>query len=142
LAGLGASPPLELALRPSRLLALGLALGHALALAALWLAGLPGWLAAVLSIGVVLSAGWQARQWRHGARRLRWQAGMIRLEFASGRVLEGEAQPGWVLPGFIALDVKPAAGRAHAVLLLADSASPEARRQLRVALLHPPREKN
>lgn len=134
-----ARPPLELALQPSRLLALILAAGHALALAALWLAGLPDWLATGLSLAVAASAVWQARDWRRGARRLRLLARQVRLEFDSARVVEGEAHPGWVLPGFIALDVQPAAGRRHSVLLLADSASPDGLRQLRARLLHPPR---
>lgn len=133
------SPPLEMALRPSRLLALILVAGHALALAAPWLAGLPSGLAAGLSLAVAASAVWQARQWWRGARRLRLQARQARLEFDTGQVVEGEAQPGWVLPGFIALDVQPTAGRRQGVLLLADSASPEALRQLRAVLLHPPR---
>jgi hypothetical protein len=143
MAGVAASPPLEIALRPSRLLIVALALGHALALAAPWLSGLPPWLAVMLSAAVVFSAAWQLRQWRQGARRLRWQAGVLRLEFASGRVLEGEAQPGWVLPGFIALNLLPAGGRRlHSLLLLADSANPEALRQLRAVLRHPPRKED
>jgi len=126
--------PLELALRPSRVFRLILALACGLALLGIWLAALPGWVRALLTLALFAGAVWLWRENSNQPRALRVsQSGQIEL-------LDGEWLPASikgqavVLPWFVSLEVVPDAGKTRRLALLPDSTEAEGFRKLRVWL--------
>ncbi|MEW6131932.1 MAG: protein YgfX [Pseudomonadota bacterium] len=126
--------PLELTLRPSRIYAAVLACAHGFALVGLWLAELPLWARAALSLVLAASGSLAWREISSGPSRLRIsQSGRI-------EVFDGEWQPAHVrgrpvvLPWLVSLGLVTETGRYCRLLLWRDSAENELQRKLRVWL--------
>jgi len=109
---------------------------HGLAVAALWLAALPGWLAVLGSGGLLISA-WM--NWRKSLplSSLQWGGdGLWQLEMSQGSWVGARlnAHGSRSLPWWVYLDFRLDDGRRLGVTLVADSLSKAEFRRLRVRL--------
>jgi toxin CptA len=130
---------LRVELRPSRALAAAVGFGHLLALAAA-ATGLPAGAAAVVAVGLALSAFHHVRLAMHRSplaiAGLEFSpAGHLALADPSGTWLSAELRRTAVLAGWIAvLTARDANGRPRSAVILPDAVEPEAFRRLRVWL--------
>jgi hypothetical protein len=126
--------PLELSLRPSRIHAGLMLLGHVLALIAITQAALPLWLQGLLVAGVLagLARGWRRRSTGAAGLRLA-QGGQLRLKLHDWQSAEMTGQP-VVLPWLVNIRLALSDGRQVRLLLWPDSADADALRKLRAWL--------
>jgi hypothetical protein len=126
--------PLELTLRPSRVYRLVMTLVHGLALLGVWLAALPVWTQAAMTLGLLLSVIWAWREISSGPRGLRVsQSGQVELFDGEWRAAQIKGRP-VVLPWLVSLTLMPEAGKTRQLMIWADSAEAELLRKLRVWL--------
>jgi hypothetical protein len=126
--------PLELTLRPSRVyLAVQLA-AHGLALLGAWLAVLPFWIQAALTLGLMINFIWVVREISSSPRGMRVsQSGQIELLEQEWQPVQIKGRP-VVLPWLISLTLVTASGNFFRVILWPDSADSDRLRKLRVWL--------
>jgi hypothetical protein len=126
--------PLELTLRPSRIYLAVLTMAHGLALAGIWLAALPLWIRALMTVALAAGA---LRLWRESTNNVR---GLRVSQSGQIEVLDSEWQPAnvlgrpVVLPWFVSLLLEPEVGETRTLILWPDSADKDILRKLRVWL--------
>jgi len=127
---------LVLSLRSSKWMRWALLWAHGLALAALWLAALPWWLAVLGSGGLLLSA-WMTWHKPLPLRSLQWgREGLWQLELSPGLWVGARlnAHGSRSLPWWVFLSFRLDDGRRLGVSLMRDSLSQDDYRRLRARL--------
>jgi toxin CptA len=130
---------LQVELRPSRMLATAVALGHLAALAAA-VTGLPAPAAALVAGGLALSAAYHLRVATHRSSRavagLAFRAdGSLAVAGPTGAWLQAELRHCAAPTGWLAvLSARDQAGRSRTAVILPDAIDPETFRRLRAWL--------
>jgi hypothetical protein len=126
--------PLELAIRPSRVYAGVLLIACSLALAGIWLAAIPVWGQALMTLGLI-PAAW--RYWRNGLPAVRGlritQSGQIEILQTGWQSAVIKGQP-VVLPWLVSLKVAPEGGKARRLMIWPDAVDADSARRLRAWL--------
>lgn len=126
--------PLELAIRPSRVYAGVLLIACSLAVTGIWLAAMPAWGQALMTLGLILAA-WH--HWRNDLSDMQGlrvtQSGQIEILQADWRPAVIEGQP-VVLPWLVSLKVVPQGGKAHRLMIWPDAVDTDSARRLRAWL--------
>lgn len=126
--------PLELAIKPSRVYAGVLLIACSLAVTGIWLAAIPAWGQALMTLGLILAV---LRHWRKGLPDVQGlriaQSGQIEIFQTDWQSAMIKGQP-VVLPWLVSLNVEPEGGKARRLMIWPDAVDADSARRLRAWL--------